>query len=482
MTSIGIDGITANLDDNRFKFPASLDFHFPNGDFPIKNANEYESQYTDEYLELYEIFYRWSFCGLRSSQREYYKKFEENILFKKFPELGKADSVYRIICSFIAGSELADIPYFERERVSLVNILEQTRIKFLINTFATLASVFISSVVEYFLPANYLYYEYESCSASRAWHVVTLSSFNQSCGYIPMKMLLENYPLEPVRLGASCDGIASGITNTPATDLFTAITIFLVPVLWIFFALHLADLEIQTKKFIRASVGSKGVFIPCADKCKTLSSKSILKDPSCIINWYIYLVPILLSLLQFLSIFLLSKTTKDWFIFPSFASQVNFTRDSTYSTYLTAWCGLLPRPIHLTYRKYSSPTATQFLQAILVFLNCYIIISHSRNVFKWMDSEIYMMEDKKRLCCYYDIHQNRSRVFNEPILYDWFVINIQYPIVYSLLHDSKYEELRKKISPQMTLKLTTIMLSIASKHGKMKNAFSNDNLLAQVRH
>ena len=471
MSSVEFAAINSHVEDHSHKLPASLDYQFPSGNFSVIKANEYMSQYTDEYFELYKILHS-------KKLKKYFKTKEEEILFKKFPDLGTADSLGRIMCSFIASNDKISIPYMQKEKVSLVNILEQTRILFFIETFCTLMPLFLTIFIDFFTGENYLFYQYKSCSSSPVWHIKTLSSFNQSCSNIPIKMIFDNYPSIPVKSGEFCDGIASGVKNVPNSALFPLVSVSLVPVLWLLFAYYLGVLEIRTKKFIRVSIGLNGVYIPCTDKSKTLSSKNYFKKWPLIVKWHLIVITIVLTALQTLTIFSLKDTEEDWYVFPSFSAQVNFTRDATYSNYMTAWCGGLPRPVHLTYSKYSPPIATQILQSVLNVYHCYQILSHLSKAFKWMDPEVYMVEEKKELCSYYDIHQNRIRVFNEPILYDWFVINIQYPIVYSILFDSKYTELRESIPPPILVAMTSLLHSIASKYVKINNIFSDKNPLA----
>ena len=239
-------------------------------------------------------------------------------------------------------------------------------------------------------------------------------------------------------------------------------------------ALLLSVQEYEEKILTRLSIGLKGVFMSCDD------SRLLPLQINTFFKRYGSYVVFLLACGYLASISIFPSRTVDWYIFPTLDAELAYldANKPDHTGYLDAvkaapagdtlqcsWCNLLTVPIKITYVKHSTSSfPAALLQAVLFLSSCYTLITSQYKLYDWIDFDQYMDASTKNECSYYDIHNYRSRVFSEPMLYDWIAVKLYYPIFHKVLHDPVYSSIHDKLPEKVVELVDSSLKSIHMKY------------------
>jgi hypothetical protein len=160
-----------------------------------------------------------------------------------------------------------------------------------------------------------------------------------------------------------------------------------------------------------------------------------------------------------------SPAQQEWYVFRTKAEEKDFQNDYDYST---NWCDALEFPVFLTYSQPLSASGwIQFANVIpevaLFCMSVYALRARQAGFYSWMDPDSYMNHKNRTQCSYYGIHENRNRVFNELMIEDWIVANVEGPLIKSILTDDQYKFKRDMMSKAELEKLQGLSDSIDEK-------------------
>jgi hypothetical protein len=98
------------------------------------------------------------------------------------------------------------------------------------------------------------------------------------------------------------------------------------------------------------------------------------------------------------------------------------------------------------------------------------MIEQQQRIYDWVDPEEYMDESKKDACPYFDLHNNRNRIFSEAMLYDWLASNFFYPIFLTILTDPSFKEVCDDLGEERLVIAKRALESIHKKCSERANS------------
>lgn len=255
--------------------------------------------------------------------------------------------------------------------------------------------------------------------------------------------------------------IDSNIANSSYTD-WALITQYVIYAALLSFAVHLVEREKVEKRYLRVALYLQGVFLPVDDQSRVITPFR---------KKYPYLVAFLpyfdksfafvLGVLYLLSLTVYTPARQEWYVFPSSEEQEDFM--DKYNEF-TNWCDALTAPVFLTYSQ--PPNGVQFsvlAEVVLFFTGVYALSDSQSTIYDWIDTDNYMNMQRRDSCCYFNVHANRSRIFNELMVIDWLVARVEGPTLKSIINDDAYQKIREDLKEENVEKLKKILISIEEK-------------------
>ena len=453
-----------------------LEYNCPSGDISKQDAGEYSAVYADEYMRLW---YTLNSIG-RASETI---KLQEDQFSKHFPDIGPFNVHWKIgLWEAMKDTVVSTLPFFLRSHIkaschtnkskspTLSEVLGKSAWSYFINVTVFVLPLFFLTVYEMLSPQAF---QYKECfQIPGGGNATSTAVFTAACSSFPVDLYSKDYPSRPAASmsnpGAECTGISSGINSSTYVDTVYSQQYLIYVFLW-GLTQYLSMLEGYEKILVRVSAGPGGIFVPCSDtqynhatffakmNCSgagIISIRSHSKLPwyvssySYRVQWSARLVELLA--LWFMVTLFMPEQIQEWYVFPTVDAEAAFigTLQNIGDTETTkfGWCNSLDQPLELTYVKYSSPSISASILKALAFLQmCYAMVESQRALYDWINIGEYIDESNKDVCSYYDIHKKRSRIFSEPMLYDWLAVNFYYPIWHKILNDPNYVKLRKRV-------------------------------------
>ena len=284
----------------------------------------------------------------------------------------------------------------------------------------------------------------------------------------PVNLKIENFPHRPALSRSesedtTCHGIASNIANT-AYDDWALLTQYGIYASLIFFGNYLFSREKKEKEFVCVALHLEGVFQPVEDRSKYKFQTCLPQAVLPFIPLFDKFFAITLGILYFLTLTVYTPARQEWYVFPTKDEESDFVKSG--GNKFTDSCGALPLPVFLTYSQPPKGLDFASLAEIVIFAQLvYTMGAVQRQIYDWIDRDEYMNWQKRASCSYFDLHVNRSRVFNELMIVDWLVANVHKPLLSAVLTDQsdRYCGIRKNLKTSDLEELRKILESIESK-------------------
>jgi hypothetical protein len=299
-------------------------------------------------------------------------------------------------------------------------------------------------------------------------------SFTEECTDIAVNLFIDkkDFPLTPAIVyeqadDTKCEGIATDISNDKNFPWQPTAQYVIYGALLVF-AAYLGNQEATEIRYVRIASKLDGVFLPIEDRSRvqTPFSARYRSYPYFIkyLSYFDNVLAFLFSVAFLGTLTVPSPIQQEWYVFPTKAEQLAYY--AAHPAALSNWCAAIKLPIFLTYSQTSRKFDLYTLfQVYLFFMLVHALITYQTKIYNWMDPERYMNHKKRAQCSYYDIHENRNRVFNELMLNDWMVVHAKGPLIKRILTDDhdKYKTMRNMLSTDELKKLQDVSDDIDKK-------------------
>jgi hypothetical protein len=228
------------------------------------------------------------------------------------------------------------------------------------------------------------------------------------------------------------------------------------------FALRLVEREKVEKRYLRVALYLEGVFIPVDDQSRVITP--FRKKYPFLVKFLPYFDKFFASVLgvvYLLSLTVYTPARQEWYVFPTSDQQSDFM--DKYDEF-TNWCGALTSPVFLTYSQPPNGVELSVLaEVVLLFTGVYALSGSQSTIYDWLDPDNYMNLQHRDSCCYFNVHANRSRIFNELMVIDWLVAHVSGPTLKYVINDDACQKIRENLTEANVEKLKKILESIEGK-------------------